>query len=293
MKEMFQTVVLFVWIFASPMRTDAKEEVGRAFDPERDLLSLHYDHAPDRDDGHSAAADRTVIESLFGAEWMVHRVLPISGTYGKNKRSFISESDAVMDVVWKARGGWVAVAREWDKAVETVYERWLAVLTEGGDVFVKEGGQSDFTAAVVKRLRQEHPEIETHRRIHVIQHSRWNEDQTTPEALEYVKMHARYVRISDANRYLNVKGGDVAFTQAAIEHPVFGPSWQAAFKYYDPVKRLDFSDTGELLYILGLGEMSVTDFMKRFLQQERSRPSLRKDNTGIFATPPAGRTPEK
>jgi len=45
--------------------------------------------------------------------------------------------------------------------------------------------------------------------------------------------------------YLNVKGGNTAFTQAALAHPVFSPAWKAAFTYYDPKVRLDFSDTGE------------------------------------------------
>ena len=243
----------------------AAENDAMRFNAERDLLALHYDHAPDQDDGHSAAADRTLIESLFGAEWISRHVLPVSGAYGKNKRSFNANSDAVMDAVWNERGGWVAADRDWDTAVKAVYKRWRTTLAAGGNVYVKEGGQSDITAAVVKLLRQEHPEIATRQRSHVVQHSDWNENQTTREALEYVKDNTRYVRISDANAYLNVKGGDAAFEKAATAHPVFGVAWQAAFEYYPPAERLDFSDTGELLHILGLGEMGIEDFRKRFL----------------------------
>ncbi len=76
------------------------------------------------------------------------------------------------------------------------------------------------------------------------------------------------MRISDANAYLNLAGGDAAFVQAATAHPVFGPAWRAAFAYYDPAERLDFSDTGELLHIVGIGELSIDEFRRRFLDVE-------------------------
>ncbi len=107
--------------------------------------------------------------------------------------------------------------------------------------------------------------MDTNRRIHVVQHSSWNEDQTTDEALAYIKTHTDYIRIKDANRFVNVAGGNDAFETAARQHPVFGPIWKAAFTYYPPENRLDFSDTGEMLHILGLGEIGIDGFRKRFL----------------------------
>jgi len=115
-------------------------------------------------------------------------------------------------------------------------------------------------------IRAEHPDIETTRRIIVVQHSNWNENQTTDEDLAYIKQRTRYVRIKDANRYLNDKGGDDAFEQAALAHPTFGESWKAAFEYYNPDHRLDFSDTGELMHILGLGELNIDEFRENFLK---------------------------
>ncbi len=252
----------------------ASETEKPKFDTQKDLLSLHYDHAPDKDDGHSAAADRTLLESLFGKDWLSKHALPVSGAYGTNKETFNEKSDAVMDAVWNERGGWIAAHRDWDDAVKAIYARWYATLEAGGDVYVKEGGQSDITVEVVKRLRQEHPDIDTRQRIHVIQHGKWNEDHTTPEALEYVKANTDYVKIPDANRYLNVRGGDAAFEKSATSHPVFGPGWQAAFEYYPPSQRLDFSDTGELMYILGLGEIGIEEFRTRFLDTtEKATPN--------------------
>ncbi len=238
------------------------------FNPEKDLISLHYDHAPDKDDGHSSAADRTLLETTFGADWLPAHTVAVSGAYGKNKKVFNTKSDAVMDAVWNDRGSWVALNKGWDAGAAVVYKRWTATLATGGDVWVKEGGQSDITAQLVAQLKKDHPDIDTTKRIHVVQHSNWNENQTTPEALAYTKKETDYIRIKDANRYLNKKGGDEAFEKAALAHPVFGDGWKAAFDYYSTKQRLDFSDTGELLHILGLGEVDIDQFRQRFLEKK-------------------------
>ena len=48
------------------------------FVQDRDLISLHYDHAPDRDDGHATVAALTVVRSL-GIQPHV-----VSGAYGED-----------------------------------------------------------------------------------------------------------------------------------------------------------------------------------------------------------------
>jgi hypothetical protein len=87
----------------------------------------------------------------------------------------------------------------------------------------------------------------------------------------YTKKYTNYIKIRDANAYLNILGGDSAFINAAANHPVFGDAWKAAFAYYDPKDRLDFSDTGELLHILGIGEISLGTFRERFLSTESKK----------------------
>lgn len=81
------------------------------------------------------------------------------------------------------------------------------------------------------------------------------------------------VRIKDANRYLNRKGGDKVFEKVATEHPVFGATWKTAFDYYSPRQRLDFSDTGELMFILGLSELNIQEFRIRFLEGKSGKAS--------------------
>lgn len=249
------------------LSTLAPAGAARPFDRERDLISLHYDHAPDRDDGHSAAADRTVLESLFGRAWIARHCVAVSGAYGLNKNTFNPKSDAVMDVAFAGCGGWISAHRDWKGAVDTLVGRWKAACDGGGDLWIKEGGQSDITAEVVQRLKKDMPALDSKARIHLVQHGKWNEDQTTPAALAYAKAELDYIRIPDANRLLNKKGGDPDFVKAATSHPVFGPAWRAAFEYYPPEIRVDFSDTGELFHILGLGEIDIAEFQRRFLPQ--------------------------
>jgi len=264
-----QMLAFMLGVVAATVLLGAEGDRTRKFNSEKDLLSLHYDHAPDKDDGQSAAADRTLLESLYGREWITNHVLAVSGAYGKNAESFNIKSDAVMDAAWNDCGGWLARHANREEVIEAIASSWGATLEAGGDVWVKEGGQSDLTADVIRRIKVRTPDFDTTVRIHVIQHSSWNENQTTDSALTYTKKQTHYLKIRDANAYLNVKGGNTAFEKAAVAHPVFGPVWMAAFVYYDPKDRLDFSDTGELMHILGLGEIGIDGFRKRFLEDNK------------------------
>jgi len=243
-------------------------EGAAAFDAATDLISLHYDHAPDRDDGHSAAADRTLLEAVYGACWLERHVVAVSGAHGWLGFTFNPDSDAVMEGAWGDRGGWIRAHRDRERAVADLAARWERALEAGGDVWVKEGGSSDLTAGVVRRIRAQLPGIDTKQRIHVVQHGNYNEWLTWLGAWWYTRRETDYRRIANANAYLNVAGGDEAFEAAARSHPIFGPVWNAAFEYYDPRTRLDFSDTGELLHVLGLGEVGIHEFGERFLRSD-------------------------
>lgn len=240
-------------------------ETARPFQPKIDLLSLHYDHAPDKDDGLSAAADRTLLQSLFGEAWLAGHTVAVSGAYGNNAERFDPESDAVMDAVWTDEaGGWLSAHDDRDGTVTTLEQRWRDTLVAGGDVWVKEGGQSDLTAAVVRRIHGNLPSVRTTRRIHVVQHSNWNEQLSDRDDLAFVQKHTDYQRIPDANRYLKSTGPLDVFVEDATSHPEFGAHWQTALDYFQPKTAVDFSDTGILMHILGLGEMDVEAFQERF-----------------------------
>jgi hypothetical protein len=263
-RSILYSAVLIVFCGCAGQGTDLVRS-RTDFNPYKDLISLHYDYAPDKDDGQSAAADRSMLQTLMSQEWIKHHTVAVSGTYGLNKDTFNKQSDNVMDAVW-GDVGWIAANDDWQAAVEALTDKWLKIINNGGNIWIKEGGQSDMTADVIKRIVRTDSNLKIQDRIFVVQHSDWNEEQTTPEALAYVKNMATYIRINDANRYLNIKGGDVVFVKAALAHPNYGKYWKAAFDYYPPTERLDFSDTGELFHILKRGELGVNAFKEHFLR---------------------------
>jgi hypothetical protein len=241
-----------------------------AFDPAKDVIALHYDHAPDLDDGQSAAADRTLLQSKFGARWLEPHLVIVSGTYGINAPTFVRKSDEVMNAVWD--DWWLSAHDRWKPSVERVAQRWVSTIERGGRVWVKEGGQSDFTTDVVTRIKEMRPAIDTRKSIVVVQHSSWNEERSTPKKLAYSKANTTYLKIPDANAHDALPVGAPSaktFVDAALANRTYGKYWRAAFAYYPPLEprtgHLDFSDTGELTHILGLGEVDVATFRSRYL----------------------------
>lgn len=59
----------------SSLRGSARRMPMPTFEFGKDLLALHYDFAPDRDDGHSAALDRTILETEFSACHQIMRAV--------------------------------------------------------------------------------------------------------------------------------------------------------------------------------------------------------------------------
>ena len=98
------------------------ESVSKKFTSGVDLISLHYDHAPDKDDGHSAAADRTILQTMFGIQWIRKHVVAVSGAYGINADEFNLLSNHVMDAAWSDCGGWLDAHTNSDGVVNY----WLA-----------------------------------------------------------------------------------------------------------------------------------------------------------------------
>ena len=77
-------IITLLVIFSYSKKETPQDNPIRTFDTTKDLISLHYDHAPDKDDGQSAAADRTLLQVHYGMDWISKHVIAVSGTYGKN-----------------------------------------------------------------------------------------------------------------------------------------------------------------------------------------------------------------
>lgn len=244
--------------------------VQAQFVQDQDLISLHYDHAPDRDDGHATVAALAVVRA-FG---IVPHV--VSGAHGTgNADQYQPEAEVVMRAAWGS--AWVDANGNRQAAVNATATRWLNTLLNGGDIWVAEGGQSDLTAAVVRSINNSNPSINARARIHVVQHSRFNESNANQSDLRFTQANTDYILIADGNddnatADLNMRSN--GFVQRA-RNSQFGSAWNAAFSYLDPNFKLDFSDTVLLLHILGIGRdqiATVDDFGAAFLGQSSPTP---------------------
>ena len=259
MIRILSTFILFALSFGSSLTVHAQ------FVQDQDLISLHYDHAPDRDDGHATVAALGVVRSLG----IVPHV--VSGAHGTgNASQYQPEAEVVMRAAWGS--AWEDANGNRQAAVNATSSRWLNTLLNGGDIWVAEGGQSDFTTAVVRSINNSNPGINTRTRIHIVQHSRFNESNSNQSDLRFSQANTDYILIDDGNddnRTADLNMRSDRFVQLA-RNSQFGSAWNAAFSYLDPNFKLDFSDTVLLLHILGIGRgqiATVDDFGAIFLDQ--------------------------
>ena len=230
------------------------------FDGSLDLLVLHYDHSH-RDDGHAAVAALEIANS-FGLQPHV-----VAGTAPDTYQGFIHDFAPVMEAVWG--DAWFDARADRPTATIGSVERWLETLDAGGRVWVAEGGVSDFTAEVVREIQRQRPDLDTRSAIRIVQHNDHNEGKTAPERLAEVQTETDYVRIDDgnsANETADLNQRSDALVAAALAG---GNSarWAAAFDYL-PAAELDFSDTVEVLHILGIEADEVAnpdDFAEHFM----------------------------
>ena len=121
---------------------------------------------------------------------------------------------------------------------------------------------------MLRALARDYPGLDL-KRVRVVQHSSWNEKQTDAGSLRYVQRVSGYTRLADGNRAnatagLNQRSGKFV---AAARSSRYARAWNAAFDYLNPNQRLDFSDTVELLYIVGdSATRNPDDFAERYLR---------------------------
>ena len=130
------------------------------------------------------------------------------------------------------QGNWANADTNRDNAVNIAADKAIAALDNGGDVWVTEAGQSDVTAWIVERIQAQRPNINTKQRVHVVQHSDWNEDQTTPADLRFTKNNTQHNKIADGNSANNgtpqLTTNSSQYWSRAKGHPSAGPVWTEA-----------------------------------------------------------------
>lgn len=241
---------------------DSPPVISGSFNQSRDLIALHYDHAPDPDDGHAAAA-AFVVQDRMGLAVQV-----VGGTHGVYSAGrYVPASESLMNSIWGQN--WLDAHNNRSSSVSQSATRWAGTLAAGGDIWIAEGGPSDFTAAVVRIIQQNYPEFQTRNRIHLVQHSIWNEDHALREDLNFVRSNTNYIKIADGNELnstADFRGDSQSFVNRARASQ-YRHVWNVAFDYLSPSEKLDFSDTVELMYILGIGPSQIANadgFADRF-----------------------------
>ena len=142
-------------------------------------------------------------------------------------------------------------------------------------MYVAEGRYSEFSADVIRQVKNLDAFVNTRERIILVQQ---REDLTDQDAsadsghesdLSYVKANANYTEIPDGkalNGTADLKGQSAAFVTRASSS-TFAEQWSIALTQFDAGAEIDFSSTVELLHILDIGTSriaSIDDFADEF-----------------------------
>lgn len=256
---------------------NVQEENPGGFDLSKDLLLVQYDFKTDVDDLHSVAAFGTLVSNTAFSQIKYHAV---AGAYGTQTGLYVPPNELCQLAFGEK---WSDAHENFDKAIEEVKNIALGVLAKQGDIWIAEGGQSDFSAALVLAIQAENPDLNTVDRIHIIQHADWNEEVTSPSSLAFVKENTDYQKIPDGNAVGNgtpgFRSGQVFNLEDFFSDQRLLSIWKLAIdlgnqyngeegRYLnESIKSggLDFSDFSEVCWILGLHELKDSEqFFKRY-----------------------------
>ena len=247
------------------------------FNKGKDLLLMHFDCKTDVDDLHSVAGLRTLMSQPLFSEVKYHAV---AGTYGIQDGLYVPPNPLFQLAFGN---NWTDAHNRMESAAREVAKKASATLEAEGDIWIAEAGQSDFSAHLIKELQEMLPDLETKKRIHIVQHSNWNEETTSPEYLAFAKQQTDYNKIPDGNEVGNGTPGfrTPGYTQwkEEITNPDLKAIWELAVdtsneyngkdgRYLNEAVAadgLDFSDLSEVCWMLRLDDIKDTDeFFKRF-----------------------------
>ena len=143
MKYITHYLFFIVVIFVS-FNSNANEH---KFAIDKDLLLLHFDLKTDVDDVHTIAALDLILQSN---EFKKLNYFAVSGTYGIQSGLYVPANE-LFNNVFKQR--WTDLHNERSIAMNNTVKEVSQVLSNGGQVWVAEAGQSDFTQEILKALK--------------------------------------------------------------------------------------------------------------------------------------------
>ena len=242
-----------------------------AFNMDKDLLLVQLDSKTDIDDLHTAASFATL---LAHQDYKDLNYLAVAGTYGIQEGLYVPPNE-LMPMVFHEN--WVDAHADWDKSVNQVLLEAEKYIDNGGSIWIAEAGQSDFTADWVLKLVEKQPTLNIKEKVHVVQHSDWNESVTEPTKLKYTQTITDYHRIADGNEVGNgtpgLKSDGKVDWESKLNDDHLTKVWNTAIRLADEYNGkddrylnksvdeggLDFSDLSEVCYILNLMDIKDAD----------------------------------
>jgi Malectin domain/Secretion system C-terminal sorting domain/Divergent InlB B-repeat domain len=291
---LFVAVNLNAKIVKNDLQTVVAAPVTRFFDRTKDILIAQFDNKPDADDIHSQAAFASIMAHPDSAGI---NYFAVAGAYGIQSGKYIN-SNSLFTLAFGAQNiNWTDAKNDRANSITRIVAKVKPVLLAGGLVWVQEAGQSDITADWIKQLLLENVPAQTIKNnVIVVQHSEWNENNTTATKLNYVKTNANYVPIDDGNvdfgDYTKRKqrgaqtpkyvSSDLSFMVNAMSttnpNAIARAFWVEADKIikasgfsasYSEIPKggVDFSDCVENWFILNLGTTgnSVANFWSKYV----------------------------
>ncbi|MEJ2006314.1 MAG: hypothetical protein P8X57_15430, partial [Cyclobacteriaceae bacterium] len=276
MINMLKPIILLLLIFVS--FTDyAQSDADSRFDHSTDLLLANYDCKTEVDDLHSAVAFATLLSHPDYDDIRYHAV---AGAYGIQEGLYVPPNE-LFNLAFGDH--WSDAHADWDGAVNEVLDVAKNTLNSGGNIWIADAGQSDFSADLIAAIKDGIPQTNLAGRIHIVQHSDWNEEVTSADDLEYAKTYAIYHKIPDGNAVDNGTPGfrspDFNSWEKYISSDHLRSVWQLAIdlgnKYNGKEGRylteavedggVDFSDMSEICWMLGLEDIrDAEEFFERF-----------------------------
>ena len=273
----FIKVVIILFIFpCCTSRPSLPTVIGR-FNTDKDLYLAQFDCKTDVDDLHSVAGVATILADYRFKNVNFHAV---AGAYGIQEGLYVPANE-----LFKAAFGskWSDAHSNYKHALREVTDIVKKTLENNGNIWIAEAGQSDFSADLIQNIKSMLPQINLKSRINIVQHSNWNENQTTSEDLSFVKSNIAYHKIPDGNVIGNGSPGFVTDSlinwQDYIKEPKLVNIWNMALdianrhngkdnRYNNPAIAnggLDFSDVSETCWIFGFENLeNAEQFFKEF-----------------------------
>ena len=282
MKKPALAILIMTFLSSCDHQENSEPDFLGKFDRDKDLYLAHFDLKTDVDDVHSVAGVATMLADPRFSKVKYHAV---AGTYGIQEGLYVP-AERVFDLAFGDH--WSDAHGDFDKALDEVHSLSIETLDDGGSIWIAEAGQSDFSAALIRRILELMPESTVKDRVHVVQHAEWNEEVTTAEDLAFVKESARYQKIPSGNALGNGSPGFRSNTavnwQEYVSDLRLTEIWTAAVevanKYNGADGRylneaiqnggLDFSDVAESAWIFGFSDLTdANDFFEEFSGTKR------------------------